>query len=37
MTAFGADELGGAVFAGLMPHTTAAEVDLLLEGLAALA
>lgn len=36
MAAFGADELGGAVFAGLMPHTTAAEVDQLLDGLAGL-
>lgn len=36
MTAFGADELGGAVFAGLMPHTSAAEVDQLLDGLGAL-
>ncbi len=34
--AFGADEYGGAVFAGLMPHTTSAEVDQLLEGLDAL-
>lgn len=37
MTAFGADELGGAAFAGFMPHTTVAEVDQLLAGLAALA
>jgi cysteine desulfurase family protein (TIGR01976 family) len=37
LAAFGADELGGAVFAGLMPHTTASEVDQLLDGLAALA
>jgi cysteine desulfurase family protein (TIGR01976 family) len=37
LTAFGADELGGAVFAGLMPHTTPSEVDQLLDGLAALA
>jgi selenocysteine lyase/cysteine desulfurase len=36
MAAFGADEFGGAVFAGLMPHTTAAEVDQLLDGLTAL-
>jgi cysteine desulfurase family protein (TIGR01976 family) len=36
MTAFGADELGGATFAGFMPHTTITEVDQLLAGLAAL-
>lgn len=36
MAAFGADELGGAVFAGLMPHSTGAEVDQLLDGLDAL-
>lgn len=34
MTAMGVDEQGGACFAGLMPHTTAQEVDQLLEGLA---
>ena len=34
LQAFGADEYGGAVFAGFMPHTTATEVDLLLAGLA---
>jgi cysteine desulfurase family protein (TIGR01976 family) len=33
LEAFGADELGGATFAGFMPHTTHAEVDLLLDGL----
>jgi cysteine desulfurase family protein (TIGR01976 family) len=33
LTAFGADDHGGACFAGLMPHTTTAEVDLLLDGL----
>jgi cysteine desulfurase family protein (TIGR01976 family) len=37
MTAFGADELGGATFGGFMPHTTVGEVDQLLAGLAALA
>jgi selenocysteine lyase/cysteine desulfurase len=36
MTTFGVDEYGGAVFAGFMPHTTQAEVDRLLDGLAAL-
>jgi selenocysteine lyase/cysteine desulfurase len=36
MRAFGADELGGAIFAGVMPHTSAAEVETLLEGLDAL-
>jgi cysteine desulfurase family protein (TIGR01976 family) len=34
MTAFGADEIGGAAFAGFMPHTTIGEVDQLLAGLA---
>ena len=34
MTAFGADELG-AGYVGLMPHTTPAEVDQLLDGLTA--
>jgi cysteine desulfurase family protein (TIGR01976 family) len=29
MSSFGADELGGTVHAGLMPHTTWAEVELL--------
>jgi cysteine desulfurase family protein (TIGR01976 family) len=33
LEAFGADELGGATFVGFMPHTTHAEVDLLLDGL----
>jgi selenocysteine lyase/cysteine desulfurase len=36
MTAFGADELGGATFAGFMPHTTVTEVDQLLTALRAL-
>jgi selenocysteine lyase/cysteine desulfurase len=35
LRAFGADELGGAVFVGLMPHTAAGEVDQLLEALRA--
>ncbi len=34
MTAFGADEIGGASFAGFMPHATLGEVDQLLAGLA---
>ena len=34
MTTMGVDELGGASFVGLMPHTTAQEVDQLLEALA---
>jgi selenocysteine lyase/cysteine desulfurase len=34
LTAFGADEIGGAAFAGFMPHTTVGEVDQLLAGLA---
>ncbi|HEY7010187.1 MAG TPA: aminotransferase class V-fold PLP-dependent enzyme [Jatrophihabitantaceae bacterium] len=34
MAAFGADELGGAVFAGFLPHTTRSEVDRLLAALA---
>ncbi|MCW2496243.1 aminotransferase class V-fold PLP-dependent enzyme [Jatrophihabitans sp.] len=33
LESFGADEHGGATFVGLMPHTTAAEIDLLLDGL----
>lgn len=33
LRAFGADELGGAVFVGLMPHTAAGEVDQLLDAL----
>jgi selenocysteine lyase/cysteine desulfurase len=36
MTSFGADEIGGAAFAGFMPHTTIGEVDQLLAGLAEL-
>ena len=36
LTAFGADEIGGAAFAGFMPHTTVGEVDQLLAGLAEL-
>lgn len=36
LAAFGADEYGGAVFGGFMPHTTRIEVDRLLMGLAAL-
>jgi cysteine desulfurase family protein (TIGR01976 family) len=31
--AFGADELGGPVLVGVMPHTTQSEVDLLVSGL----
>jgi selenocysteine lyase/cysteine desulfurase len=37
MAAFGADELGGAAFAGFMPHTTFTEVDRLIAALAHLA
>jgi cysteine desulfurase family protein (TIGR01976 family) len=33
VAAFGADELGGPVLVGLMPHTTQSEVDLLISGL----
>jgi cysteine desulfurase family protein (TIGR01976 family) len=36
VTAFGADELGGANFVGLMPYSAAHEVDHLLEALAEL-
>ena len=36
LRAFGADELGGAGFVGLMPHSTAAEIDLLSVALAEL-
>jgi cysteine desulfurase family protein (TIGR01976 family) len=36
LEAFGADEQGGACFVGLMPHTTTAEIDLLLDGLFAM-
>lgn len=34
VSSFGADELGGAVYVGLMPYTAHHEVDQLLEGLA---
>jgi hypothetical protein len=34
MAAFGADDLGGAAFAGFMPHTTFTEVDRLIAALA---
>jgi selenocysteine lyase/cysteine desulfurase len=34
MAALGADELGGAAFAGFMPHTTFTEVDRLIAALA---
>lgn len=34
---FGADELGGAVFVGVMPHTTAGEIDQFLTALTPLA
>jgi len=37
LAAFGADELGGVVFAGFMPHTTVGEVDQLLDALSGLA
>jgi cysteine desulfurase family protein (TIGR01976 family) len=33
MTALGADELGGTVHAGLMPHTTHAEIEQLVQAL----
>ena len=33
MTALGADELGGTVHAGLMPHTTRSEVEQLARAL----
>jgi cysteine desulfurase family protein (TIGR01976 family) len=36
LRAFGADELGGAVFVGLMPHTAASEIRQLLDALRAL-
>ena len=36
MNSFGADEIGGAEFAGFMPHNTLGEVDQLLAGLAEL-
>jgi selenocysteine lyase/cysteine desulfurase len=34
---FGADEIGGAVFVGLMPHSTRAEISQLIDALRALA
>lgn len=37
LTAFGADEFGGAAFVGVMPHTAMREVHMFLEALAALA
>lgn len=37
MSALGADEMGGAVYLGLMPHTTYGEVDRLIECVASLA
>jgi cysteine desulfurase family protein (TIGR01976 family) len=33
LRAFGADEFGGAVFVGIMPHTTAAEIEQFVEAL----
>lgn len=36
LRAFGADELGGAAFVGLMPHTAAAEVNQLVEAMGSL-
>ena len=33
LTAFGADEIGGATYVGIMPHTTRAELDILLNAL----
>jgi cysteine desulfurase family protein (TIGR01976 family) len=36
MSALGVDETGGAVYAGLMPHTTAGEVEQLLDALSSL-
>jgi cysteine desulfurase family protein (TIGR01976 family) len=36
MTALGADEMGGAAYVGLMPHTTAGEVEQLLDALSTL-
>jgi selenocysteine lyase/cysteine desulfurase len=33
IASFGADELGGAVLVGIMPHNTMAEVDALIGGL----
>lgn len=37
LSAVGADELGGAVYVGLMPHTTIHEIDRLLDGLSEIA
>jgi selenocysteine lyase/cysteine desulfurase len=37
MTAFGADELGGAVYVGLAPHTSPGEIDQLLTALETIA
>lgn len=37
LTAFGADESGGAAFVGVMPHTAVREVHMLLEALESLA
>jgi cysteine desulfurase family protein (TIGR01976 family) len=36
MTALGADEMGGAAYIGLMPHTTFSEVDELVDAVATL-
>ena len=33
ITAFGADEIGGATYVGVMPHTTRSELDILLNAL----
>jgi hypothetical protein len=33
LSAYGADELGGATYVGLMPHTAVKEVELLLDAL----
>lgn len=33
LRAFGADEIGGAVFVGVMPHTTATEIDQFVDAL----
>lgn len=35
--AFGADEIGGAVFLGVMPHTTVGEIEVFLDALGSLA
>lgn len=37
MAAFGVDELGGAVYLGLAPHTTAGEIEQLLDALESIA